>query len=62
MDLHWDYNYYQPWGDNKWLIQEMIDNNIIDDGINIDDRVGVTNFIWPYLHQFFDNSHSLNVS
>jgi len=20
----------------------------------------VTNFIWPYLHQFFDNSHSLN--
>ena len=22
----------------------------------------VTNFIWPYLHQFFDNSHSLNGS
>jgi len=21
---------------------------------------GITNFIWPYLHQFFDNSHSLN--
>ena len=20
----------------------------------------VTNFIWPYLHQFFDDSHSLN--
>ena len=20
----------------------------------------ITNFIWPYLHQFFDNSHSLN--
>jgi len=20
----------------------------------------VTNFIWPYLHQFFNNSHSLN--
>ena len=20
----------------------------------------VTNFIWPYLYQFFDNSHSLN--
>ena len=20
----------------------------------------VTNFIWPYLHQFFDNSHGLN--
>ena len=22
--------------------------------------VFVTNFIWPYLYQFFDNSHSLN--
>ena len=22
--------------------------------------VPVTNFIWPYLHQFFKNSHSLN--
>jgi len=21
---------------------------------------GVTNFIWPYLHQFFDDSHGLN--
>jgi len=29
------------------------------------DRVyldAVTNFIWPYLHQFFDNSHSLKAS
>ena len=22
--------------------------------------LAVTNFIWPYLHQFFDNSHGLN--
>ena len=22
--------------------------------------LSVTNFIWPYLHQFFNNSHSLN--
>jgi len=22
--------------------------------------VCITNFIWPYLHQFFDDSHSLN--
>jgi len=24
------------------------------------DLVTVTNFIWPYLHQFFNNSHGLN--
>ena len=24
------------------------------------DNYFVTNFIWPYLHQFFDNSHGLN--
>ena len=24
------------------------------------DLVIVTNFIWPYLHQFFNNSHGLN--
>ena len=23
-------------------------------------NIGITNFIWPYLHQFFDYSHSLN--
>jgi len=23
-------------------------------------KVSVTNFIWPYLHQFFDDSHDLN--
>jgi len=22
-------------------------------------KVNITNFIWPYLHQFFDNSHGL---
>ena len=23
-------------------------------------KIYVTNFIWPYLHQFFNDSHSLN--
>jgi len=24
MKLHWDYNYYQPWTDNKWIVEEMM--------------------------------------
>jgi len=32
MNIEWDYNYYQPWSDNKWLVDEMLamlDENII---------------------------------
>ena len=24
MELHWDYNYYQPWTNNEWMVEEMI--------------------------------------
>jgi len=24
MNTKWDYNYYQPWSDNKWLVNEML--------------------------------------
>ena len=24
MELHWNYNYYQPWTNNKWMVDEMI--------------------------------------
>ena len=24
MELHWNYNYYQPWTNNKWMVEEMI--------------------------------------
>ena len=24
MDIKWDYNYYQPWSDNEWLVNEML--------------------------------------
>jgi len=24
MNIKWDYSYYQPWSDNKWLVDEMI--------------------------------------
>ena len=24
MELHWDYNYYQPWTDNKQMVEEMM--------------------------------------
>jgi len=53
MNIKWDYSYYQPWSDNKKLVDEML--ALLDENITI-----VTNFIQPYLHQFFDNSHSLN--
>jgi len=29
MNIEWNYQYYQPWSDNDWLLQELIDNNII---------------------------------
>ena len=28
MDLEQSYH-YQPWNDNKWLIQELMDNDVI---------------------------------
>ena len=24
MNIKWDYSYYQPWSDKKWLVDEMI--------------------------------------
>jgi len=24
MNIEWDYNYYQPWSDNEWLVDEML--------------------------------------
>ena len=24
MNIEWDYSYYQPWSDNKWLVDKMI--------------------------------------
>ena len=24
MNIEWDYSYYQPWSDNKWLVDEML--------------------------------------
>jgi len=32
MNIKWDYNYYQLWSDNEWLVDKMIamlDKNII---------------------------------
>jgi len=28
MNMEWDYDYYQPWSDNKWLLQEIMNDNI----------------------------------
>jgi len=24
MNIEWDYNYYQPWSDNEWIVDEML--------------------------------------
>jgi len=24
MNIEWDYNYYQPWSDNEWLVNKML--------------------------------------
>jgi len=24
MESHWDYDYYQPWTDNKWMVEEIM--------------------------------------
>jgi len=24
MNIEWDYNYYQLWSDNEWLVDEML--------------------------------------
>ena len=24
MELHWDYDYYQPWTSNKWIVEEIL--------------------------------------
>jgi len=24
MNIKWNYNYYQPWSDNEWLVDEII--------------------------------------
>jgi len=29
MDLEQSHHYYQPWNDYKWLIQELMDNDVI---------------------------------
>ena len=37
-------------------LQELMERqHVSENNINT-----VTNFIWPYLHQFFDDSHGLN--
>jgi len=27
MNIEWNYNYYQLWSDNEWLLLELIDDN-----------------------------------
>jgi len=29
MNMGWDYQYYEPWSNNEWLLQELMDNDSI---------------------------------
>jgi len=33
MNIEWDYNYYQPWSDNEWLVDEIL--AILDEDITM---------------------------
>ena len=61
---------------HKWLrhvitrfVKKLLESSIVTEMELIDDSTNhadseyiacVTNFIWPYLHQSFNNSHGLN--
>ena len=33
MNIEWNYNYYQPWSDNEWIVNEML--ALLDEDITI---------------------------
>jgi len=33
MNIEWNYNYYQPWSDNEWLVDKML--AILDEDITM---------------------------
>ena len=36
MELHWNYNDYQPWTNNKWIVKEIL---VIRDKVDKDDTM-----------------------
>ena len=51
MESHWDYDYYQPWTDNKWMVEEIMvirdkgdKDNTMDDISAHQDQVGRKDF------------------
>jgi len=49
MDLEQSYHYYQPWNDNKWFIQELMDNDVI---IEKDNKINDKSYL-SYCHELF---------
>jgi len=47
-------------GSFSYGLSLSIDNVDVNKIVRFDSKEGVTNFIQPYLHQFFDDSHGLN--
>ena len=47
-------------GSFSYGLSLSIDNVDVNKIVRFDSKGGVTNFIRPYLHQFFDDSHGLN--
>ena len=33
MNIKWNYNYYQPWSDNEWLVDEVL--SILDKDVTM---------------------------
>jgi len=56
MDMGWDYQYYQSWSDNEWLLQDLMDDNTImkeegeyDNELNKDRDIGLLDNSWIIL-------------
>ena len=55
MELYWDYNYYQLWTDNKYMIEEMMairdkedKDDTMDDVLAHQDQIGRKDFRLDY--------------
>jgi len=44
----------------SYRIKKIVSSNIVE--LELSNIVNVTNFIWSYLRQFFDDSHGLKAS
>jgi len=47
IDLHQNYDYYEYWSSNKWLVQEILAMiNEVDKDIIIDGIINIPRIVW----------------